>query len=303
MVLSDISVVISTYTIDRFKYVSNCIESLERQTLPPKEIILVLDPSRPLQKYYTSRITGNVKVMIPERTGLSNARNVGVKGAISRIVAFIDDDAVAAEDWLQNLVKNYDNPKVLGVGGIIKPMWEDGSPSWFPEELYWIVGCSYRGLPESKSYVRNPIGCNMSFRKDIFERVGCFKPDVGRVGKKLSAGEEVVLSTRILREIPGSKILYDPSAVVYHKVPKERVSLGYVLKRSFHQGIAISMFSSMGILTTESSYLKYLLKTSIPSRLKHIYRLKNLLQLLLLVTSMCAVLAGFFIGSLRRSEV
>jgi len=37
------------------------------------------------------------------------------------------------------------------------------APIWFPEELDWIVGCSYEGLPKRRTYVRNPIGCNMSF--------------------------------------------------------------------------------------------------------------------------------------------
>lgn len=305
LVLREVSVIISTYSIDRTNYIMSCIESLKRQTLLPKEIILVLDPNEILIDFYKSRVPNDVKIVISEEYGLSKARNAGVRNAEGEVVAFIDDDAVAGKDWLENMVKNYDDPRVVGVGGLIKPMWGSGRPKWFPEELDWVVGCSYKGLPECKTDVRNPIGCNMSFRKSVFEKVGYFKANIGRFGKKLLAGEEAELSIRIREKIPKSKIVYDPSVVVYHMVHNSRTNLRYLLRRSFYEGVSKAFVTSsksnpLEALSTEDRYLRYLLKVAIPLRLKRIYKLENICHLLLIFVSVCMVLVGFSLRMLTK---
>jgi len=211
--------------------------------LLPKEVILILDPDDELVNFYKSRVPFGVKLIVSEKPGLSYARNIGAENALGEIVAFIDDDAIADEKWLENMVSNYDDLNVLGVGGFVKPLWENKRPTWFPEELNWIVGCSYKGLPENKSLIRNPIGCNMSFRKKVFKKVGYFRTDIGRFGKKLTANEETAFSIRVLEKMPGSKIVYDPSAVVYHMVDNNRANLKYVLKRSFYEGVSKALIT------------------------------------------------------------
>jgi GT2 family glycosyltransferase len=228
-----------------------------------------------------------------------------VRNARGEIVFFIDDDAVADENWLENLVKNYEDTNVVGVGGLIKPLWEDGYPTWFPEELNWVVGCSYKGLPEFKASVRNPIGCNMSFRKTVFEKVGYFRSDIGRFGKKLLASEETELSMRVLGKIQNAKIIYDPSAIVHHKVNKHRGSLKYVWVRSFYEGLSKAIVSKESIrskLSTEVGYLKYLLSVAIPWRCRRIYKFEELSKLLTLLLSLSAVITGFVKGKTLRGE-
>ena len=269
----------------------------------PKEIILVLDPDEALLEFYKSCTPNDVKIVVSEGYGLSYARNAGIRSAKGEIIAFIDDDAVADERWLENLIKNYNDPQVVGVGGLIIPIWQSNRPVWFPEELDWVVGCSYKGMPECKSYVRNPIGCNMSFRKDVFEKVGYFKTDIGRLGKKPIAGEEAELSVRIMHKIPGAKIVYDPCAVVYHNVPKERTRLKYVMKRSFYEGFSKALISRHNLdpnnlLSTEEHYLKYLFKTAIPSRLKRFFMFSNFCGVMVISAIILSVFAGYFIGTL-----
>jgi glycosyltransferase involved in cell wall biosynthesis len=230
--------------------------------------------------------------------GLSNARNAGVKSAYGDVVAFIDDDAAADVHWIRNLVRNYEDQEVVGVGGYIAPVWEGGFPLWFPSELNWIVGCSYKGLPERRASVRNPIGCNMSFRRSVFDAVGYFRTDVGRVGRMLLAGEEPEFSMRILSQFPKSKIIYDPEAIVFHNVPRGRRKLAYFLIRSYYQGISIALFKPRGKsvkegLSTENEYLRYLINVALPSRMKYAYRPKNLSHLMILSFSTLAVFLGF----------
>ncbi len=267
----------------------------------PDEVLLVLDPDTELQEYYASRIPTHVKIVISKEKGLSHARNAGIRKSLGDVIAFIDDDARADKDWLRNLVKNYNDPVVLGVGGLIKPVWENGRPRWFPEELDWVVGCSYKGLPEHKSCVRNPIGCNMSFRKMIFEKIGYFKSNIGRQGKKLIGSEEAELSARLLGKIPNTKIIHDPSAIVYHKVPKSRARFTYFMRRSYYEGVSKRLMKKMldsnpsDVLSVEKTYANYLLKVSIPLRLKQIYKLTNVFQLFTLLLSMTLVLIGYLV--------
>ena len=297
--MNKVSVVVCTYTEEMVDFVLSCLRSLRRQTLQPYEIILVLDPNETLVNFYKSKIPDGVKIVVGEGFGLFFARNAGVKNSKGDIVAFIDDDAVADKHWLENLVKNYSDPHVVGVGGIIKPLWQISRPLWFPEELYWVLGCSYKGLPEHKASVRNPIGCNMSFRKSVFEKIGYFSSDIGRFGKKLLSCEETELSIRALGKIQGSKIVYDPLAVVHHRIGKSRASLKYVLARSFYEGVSKALVTfksnSSTISSTEEPYLKYLLKSAVPSRLKRIYRFENLSQLLVLFLSAFTVITAFLL--------
>jgi glycosyltransferase involved in cell wall biosynthesis len=301
--MSGVSVVISVYSEDRLGYLLDCINSLRKQSMKPDEIIVVFDPKPMLIDFFKCRLADDVKIVVSEQYGLSNARNAGIKSANGEIVTFIDDDAVAEECWLENLVKNYEDPNVVGVGGFIKPLWENGYVKWFPEELNWLVGCSYKGLPEHKADIRNPIGCNMSFRKNVLEKAGYFRSDVGRFGKKLLSGEEPELSMRILEKFSKAKIMYDPSAVVYHRINKSRVNLKYLWKRSFFEGISKALITNSQkkaslCLSTENQYLRYLLKTAIPSRLKSLYKFDSVCQLLILLFSIMAVFVGFVFGKL-----
>jgi glucosyl-dolichyl phosphate glucuronosyltransferase len=298
------SVIISTYSKERIGYLSDCITSLKRQSLKPDEILLVLDPYPDLIEFYESRFSEDVRIVISENPGLSNARNTGVNNSQGDIVSFIDDDAVADERWLENLVSNYEDSNVVGVGGLVSPYWENGYPQWFPEEINWIVGCSYKGLPESKTSVRNPIGCNMSFRREVFDKVGYFRTDIGRFGKHLLASEETELSIRILGNIENSKIIYDPSAVVHHQVPKRRSNLKYVWVRSFYEGLSKAIITDETLnskqLSTESSYLKYFLLVAIPSRCRRIYKFQELSKILVSFLSVSAVFAGYVTGKAVR---
>ena len=261
--LKEVAVIISVYSIDRANDVVDCIESVKKQTLSPKEIIIVLDPDETLVAYYKKCLKNDVRLVVSDAFGLSSARNAGIKNAHSEIIVFIDDDAVADRDWLKNLVRNFDDSSVIGVGGRIVPVWPIKNPGWFPEELYWIVGCSYKGLPTKKATIRNPIGCNMVFRRSVFEEVGCFSTIVGRIGNKLLGHDDTEFGIRATSKLAGTKIIYDPEAVVYHRVSVNRVSFKYVLKRSYAEGFSKAFVShgdqaNKSALNTEKDYLRTL---------------------------------------------
>ena len=259
---------ISTYTKDRWRDVLRCVESLRNQTFKPHEVILVLDPIDELVEFYKDLLSDYIKVVKSEGFGLSKARNKGILESEGDIIAFIDDDAWADRFWLKRVIKNYLDENVYCVGGKIVPVFENGRPKWLSEELDWIVGCTYKGLPEKKSEVRNPIGANMSFRREAFKIAGLFKEEVGRFGKKLLSGEEAEFAMRLKKVMPNAKIIYDPSAIVYHRVPKNRTKIRYALKRAFYEGYSKAILAKEYSLNVESSYLKFLMYTLINKILK-----------------------------------
>ena len=161
--------------------------------------------------------------------GLSDARNTGLRAASQPITAFLDDDAEARPGWLASLIEPYRSPDVVGTGGAVLPRWPDTPPRWLPPEFYWVVGCSYRGLPVSVDPVRNPIGASMSLQTALTLKVGGFDSVVGRVGTRPTGCEETELAIRLTAANSASVILYVPGAVVDHHVGQERLKVKYFL--------------------------------------------------------------------------
>lgn len=241
----DVSVVICSYTEDRWDMLMSAVESARHQTVRPAQTIVVVDYNTDLYKRLIFTMSDVVIVENTGPKGLSGARNSGVAAATTGIVAFLDDDAQAAPDWLERLTALYDDPDVLAVGGRAEPAWEAGRPGYFAEELDWIVGCSYRGLPKVAAEVRNVIGANMSFRSEVLTGVGGFNTALGRQNTLPLGCEETEICIRAVIGSPGSRIVYEPEALVKHFVPADRGTLKYMLQRSWSEGISKAQVSKV----------------------------------------------------------
>ena len=239
----DFSVIICAYTENRWDDLIAAVGSVQQQTLPPREIIVVIDHNPGLLKRVQEQVPGVVVVENTQAHGLSGARNSGIAVAQSRIVAFLDDDAMAVPDWLMSLGEAFTDPQVLGTGGPVTPLWLERVPAWLPEEFYWVVGCTYRGMPNTLQTIRNPIGANMSFRREVFEVVGGFRHEIGRVGIRPLGCEETELCIRARQEWPERSFLYQPRASVFHRVPGNRTSWRYFCSRCYSEGISKAFVS------------------------------------------------------------
>jgi len=231
-----VSTVICAYTEARFEDLRRAVRSVESQSVPPLEILVVSDHNPELLERVLGEIPAARAVANREERGLSGARNSGVATARGSVVAFLDDDAVASPDWLERLTGGYADRRVMGVGGTVEPAWPAGRPQSFPAEFDWVVGCTYRGLPTATRPVRNLIGANMSLRREVFELVGGFRSGLGRVGTVPAGCEETELCIRVQQQRPGSVFLFEPSALVRHRVPAERATWAYFRARCFAEG-------------------------------------------------------------------
>jgi len=251
---ADISVVICAHHEGRWRHLQACLRSLEQQRLKPCQVVVVVDHNRELFR----RIHSELDVTVIENTqtrGLGGARNSGLAVCSGSIVAFLDDDAVASRQWLSTIARYYADADVAGVGGSIEPLWADARPAWFPEEFFWVVGCSYLGLPERPEQVRNLFGCNMSFRRELLVALGGFRLGYGC--------DETELCIRLQQRWPERKLLYVPHAKVLHHVPPSRTGVRRFVSRCYFEGGSKAVVSRLvgpgAALSSEYRYAQRIL--------------------------------------------
>ena len=253
-----ISVIICAYTEERWTDLVAAVVSIQQQRTPPCEIIVVIDHNLSLLAQARNQLSGIVVIENEESRGLSGARNSGIAVAQGTYIAFLDDDAIAGPDWLTWLSRYCENPQVLGVGGKVEPLWSEKQPAWFPEEFYWVAGCSYRGLPETLAVVRNPYGGCTCYRREVFEVVGGFRHGIGRVGKRPLGGEETELCIRAKQYWPEKIFIFVPQASIQHRISTYRASWHYFCSRCYAEGLSKAIITGyvgkQATLASERTY-------------------------------------------------
>jgi len=236
-------VIICAYTERRWDDLAAAVRSAIAQTVAPLEVIVVSDHNADLLERVSRELPEVLVLGNDQPRGLSGARNTGIRAARGEVLAFLDDDAVAAGDWLEHLLAPYREAAVIGVGGSIEPLWPAARPRFIPDEFDWVVGCTYRGLPTTASPVRNLIGANMSLRRHVFDAIGGFRTDVGRVGTRPIGCEETELCIRAAQRMPGTRLVYAPRARVRHRVTDERARWRYFRSRCWSEGLSKAVVS------------------------------------------------------------
>jgi GT2 family glycosyltransferase len=304
-----VSAVVCAHSLDSYQDLVECVDSLLGQTHEPLEIILVIDGNKALHERIAAHCVHHAAtrtVLLEENIGISGARNVGIRVAGGEVIVFIDDDAVADRRWVENLLSTYEDHDAVAVGGRILPVWVDGKPQFLPEELYWLVGVTHKGFAgEGVVEVRNAFGPNMSFKREVFERVGFFNENLGFSGGGASRiqAEEPELALRV-KQKTGKGVLYNPQAIVYHKVHRSKLGIRTLLRRSFYQGYSKAMLGRMNVspdaMAADVTYLRDLLLDHVPRRLSRCYRLTEIERLLFLAACVACVGSGFVYARMLR---
>jgi glycosyltransferase involved in cell wall biosynthesis len=282
-----ISIITTGYTLDRFKDITELLDSIEAQTYSNTETLIVAERSPELadsiKKYIAEKGYPHMQVLYNEgEWGASSARNLAIEQAKGDIITFVDDDAILFPDWIEEMVETYaqDN-SVVGVTGPILPLWEQDSMSWFPRELYWIFSCTYWDMTK-KTEVRNGYGTNLSFRREAFSSGERFRTTLGVKGRgqrgwQEPGAEEVEFSLRVRRKT-GKHIIYNPRVRVKHKVYSYRMSAKFIAKRAYWEGYAKAMLNrwyrpgGKAVLSTEYELLRRILFKLLPRTLGRLFR-------------------------------
>jgi len=303
----DVSVVICTYSMDRYDIFSDCVESVLAQEYDPLEIVIVVDGNPDVFDRVRSDFGGYEHTVLhnnDENRGISYSRTKGAELARGEIVAMIDDDATAEPDWISELVSVYERTDAVAVGGYVAPNWVEGKPSFFPEEFYWLVGCDERGMGEHMEELRNTYGSNISYKRDVFLEVGGYDENTGRKGDRHIQAHEAPVCVRI-RKLTGKGVLYNTNAVVHHTLFAYRGDFRWLAERSFWQGYSKRI---MDLILPETSgdkneYLSQLLFTFVPLRVIELLRnpsLSKVKQLIAIFVFTAAVGFGYLYGMTKR---
>lgn len=295
-----ISVVISTYTHERLSLLEDCLNGLENQSMNDFEVVVVSEDSDVTEEIQSRDITYDIVVLEPEKEmSLSEARNFGAHQANGEIIAFIDDDAVPTEDWIQNLAELFTEYDFIAGGGPALPDWRNVSQEpAVPAEFYWLLGASH-SIPEEVTTTQNTFGTNIAFRKEVFRELGGFNTSLGKRKNIPLQGEETDLAIRLIKQYEVEGIGFHPEAAVEHKVFPEQVQTLHMLKRAFWQGYSKAIINKKEeTLEKETDFLK----NDLPSALAHQVKSKRSLYGVILVLSLTAAVgAGFLYGTIRES--
>jgi len=304
-----VSVVICAYTDERWDDVLAAASSVtERQSVAPHELIVVVDHNTDLRDRLQAALPDAMVIENDQHRGLSGAKNTGVAASSGEVVAFLDDDAVAGVDWVRTFAEGYDDPDVLGVGGLTLPRWATERPVWFPEEFDWVVGCTFVG--RDAGVVRNLLGGNASFRRDAFEIAGGFPTHIGRTAARSRplGCEETEFCIRIASHRPGALFVYDPRAVIWHRVPPVREGFRYFRSRCYAEGlskalVARSVGASAG-LAAERSYAAVTLRRGVLRGVAEAWRgdRAGLRRAGAITAGLLTTTAGYAVGTLQRGS-
>lgn len=303
----DISVIICTYTERRWEDLLAAVDSVRKQTLAANEIIVVVDHNPQMLRRVQEYLSDVIAIENKEQRGLSGARNSGIARAQGSLIAFLDDDASATLDWLRLLQADLEDPQVLGIGGAVIPLWLQARASWFPDEFLWVVGCTYPGMPQTGSSIRNPIGANMTIRREVFYSVGGFINAIGRVGTRPVGCEETELCIRARQHWPQKRFIYKPEASVSHRIPGNRMTWRYFCARCYSEGISKATISRLvgakDSLASERTYTLITLPKGVARGLRDGFLkldLTGFLRAGAIIIGLGTTAAGYLIGKISH---
>ncbi len=291
----ELSIIVCTY--NRAQFLPDALESIKNQNISGKDFELIVinnnstDSTETICKKFERENPGiNFQYHIETSQGLSFARNKGIEVSKGKIIAFIDDDAIAEPDYASNILKVVNkNPDHAGFGGKVLPIYPNKTePAWMSKYIQGVVSkVDYgekQGPFDKKKY---PVGCNMIFRRSIFDEVGTFNTEL----KFRSDDKFIFLKLRDHNK----KILYAPGIVVHHNIDASRLTYNFIVKLCIQIGATEKIRlrqNPMGLFNKFSEYIWKLVASFILSMIFLLQRSPEKARYIVLVR--WYILIGFF---------
>ncbi len=299
-----VSVVVPTYSLDRYSDFCDCMDALLAQTYDDVEIVVIVDGNKAVYKRASEDYDSEesvVSYLSHDDAGPLSRGNMGVIQSSGEIVALTDDDAVPEEDWIEQLVDAYKRHDAIAVGGRMTANWIAGKAEYIPEEFYFLIGVTHRGFPTEEREVRNTFGANLSFKREAFMKLGGIK--LGGIGPSSVQGRETEFCSRLGRTYERG-VIYTPDAIVSHKIYEYRTEPKWLIERALWQGYSKRAMETLVPESSneESKQLRRLLLNYIPRRVWNLLispsktRAAQLVTLLVLLMSTGV---GYLYGILR----
>jgi GT2 family glycosyltransferase len=208
-----VSIVVPTYA--REQVLCHTLMCLVQQDYSHSEI-LVVDQSRqhePATVAFLASVRNRIRLIKLPQPNPSAARNHGIRMSTGEIVVCFDDDFHIPKDTISKLVSTYTDLQVGGVCGIVihPNQTEQAARAEYAQKLR-IGTLDDAANLQDKIKIADMIGGFMSFRKEVFERVGMF--DVWLGMQPIVSGEDYDMSRRAV--LSGYSLYLNPSIVTWH---------------------------------------------------------------------------------------
>ncbi len=239
-----LSLIIATY--NRAELLLTALQSVVEQDAPKTDWECVVvnnnstdDTAQRFEEFAAAHPDVQLRMVCEKRQGLSYARNRGIGESVGEYIAIIDDDERIAPGFISSYIALFDStPDAVAAGGPIVAEYPSGKPRWMshfterPIANTMYFGDKVRLFPQG----RIPGGGNMAIRRSGVKRYGVFDTSLGYVGEQLIGGEECDLFERL--QIAEAKYYYVPGAVMYHIIPKEKLTREYLSRLSYNVGVS-----------------------------------------------------------------
>jgi cellulose synthase/poly-beta-1,6-N-acetylglucosamine synthase-like glycosyltransferase len=191
--------------------------------------------------------------------GKSHAVNALFKEVSGDIIALTDDDVCPDPNWLQAFATAFEETGADYAAGRILPQWESDPPPWLSEPLYGVLAIPDNGDarimlgPDAEGRDIIPVGANMAVRASVVQKIGGLRHDLGKLAGTLRTGEDHEFYLRMVAA--GFTGVYEPTALVHHFVPRERLERSYFRRWLYQNGKDVSRLEA-----THASNVRRLLR-------------------------------------------
>ncbi len=213
----NVTVILCTY--NRSRSLAKALTSAAALNLPEDvdwEILVIdnnsSDQTRAVIEGFCQSYPGRFRYLFEPKPGKSNALNAGIQAARGDVLAFMDDDVIVEPTWLQNLIPiaPLHDDTWAGTGGRIIPDWTSSPPRWMPVNIPHALAplAAFDLGPEAHQLSESPFGTNMAFRREVFEKYGGFRTDLGPAPGTMVRSEDTEFGNRLLAA--GERLRYEP---------------------------------------------------------------------------------------------
>lgn len=191
---------------------------------------------------FSARFPERFQYIFEVRQGKSYALNRGIRESHGDVLVFVDDDVTVEPTWLCNLTSSLERGEWAGTGGRTRLAEQFTPPKWLaltgPCSLGGVLAAQFDLGDEPCVLKDPPFGANMAYRKEMFAKYGVFRTDLGPSADRTvpRPNEDTEFGRRLMAG--GQQIRYEPDAVVYHPVPKDRIRKKYFLDWWYDYGRA-----------------------------------------------------------------
>ncbi|MEO5325343.1 glycosyltransferase [Mesorhizobium sp. CC13] len=233
---------IAICTHNRSGDLAECLQSLlggRARAMPP---VLVVDSasseSERLKIAAAAAQWPHAGLIRVDRPGLATARNAALAATRTDWIAYLDDDVVAADDWIGEALHAVRSapPDCAIIGGRVDPIYADGQSCQIGPRWRQLLSLTQVESGEDLRGEAGIVGANVIFRREALLAVGAFSPQLGRVGKVLLSGEEKLVVECLRKQ--GAAILHNGRMRVGHKIPRERLERSWAARRAYWDGIS-----------------------------------------------------------------